>query len=328
MSRPSRIGELLDRRHARSFVPGRFPVYSIGIYTGPSPLELAPAGAGVGNPVLTRESVTDRYATFVADPFMIRVAGTWHLFFEALNWSQGRSKGEIALATSRDGFRWDYNGVVLAEPFHLSYPYVFAWGSEHFMIPESSEAGAVRLYQAAPFPGRWRLVAELLTGTAYLDSSVFHRDGRWWMITQTDERRGTLRLFHAPDLVGPWREHPRSPVVASDLATSRPAGRVLSASNRLIRFAQDCRSTYGTSVVGIEITRLTEGEYEEQRVPGGPLLAAAGAGWNGSGMHHVDAHPLEDGSWIACVDGWLDRFRRPREMAIWAAAHARRLVLG
>lgn len=28
-------------------------------------------------------------------------------------------------------------------------------------------------------------------------------------------------------------------------------------------------------------------------------------GWvDKRGMHHLDAHLLEDGQWIACVDGW------------------------
>jgi hypothetical protein len=40
-------------------------VYSIGIYRGPSPLELTPA---VREPVFTREGVVDRFCTFVADP--------------------------------------------------------------------------------------------------------------------------------------------------------------------------------------------------------------------------------------------------------------------
>ena len=53
---------------------------------------------------------------------------------------------------------------MLAEPFHLSYPYVFAWRGEYYMVPECHAAGAVRLYRAAEFPTRWVQVADLLTG--------------------------------------------------------------------------------------------------------------------------------------------------------------------
>ncbi|GEJ57628.1 glucosamine inositolphosphorylceramide transferase family protein [Anaeromyxobacter diazotrophicus] len=300
-------------------------VFSIGIYTGPSPLALGPP-AGLENPVLTRESVTDRYASFVADPFMIRVDGTWHMFFEVLACGALSKKGEIGLATSRDGLRWAYQRIVLAEPFHLSYPHVFAWEGEHYLIPESTAAGGVRLYRADPFPTRWTLAAVLLEGPVLLDSSVFHRDGRWWMFTETDAARGTLRLFHARELTGPWREHPRSPVVAADPRTARPAGRVLATPDRLVRFAQDCELDYGVAVRALEITRLTEREYEEREVAGGPLLAGGGEGWRALGMHHLDVHPREEGGFIACVDGWRERARRPRELAVWAADHGRQAL--
>jgi hypothetical protein len=309
----------------RRFALGR--VYSIGILRGPSPLALAPA-ANLANPVLAPESLPGLLVTSVADPFMIRVDGTWYMFFEAVNWTPGSKKGEIAFATSRDGERWAYQRIVLSEPFHLSYPYVFEWKSDYYMIPESTAAGAVRLYRAERFPDRWTLAAELLRGPVFLDSSVFHRENRWWMFTATDASRGTLRLLRAADLAGPWLEHPKSPVVAADLRIARPAGRVLSTPARLIRFAQDCRAAYGTAVHAFEVTCLTPSDYAERELAPSPLLAGSGHGWNGSGMHHVDAHLLEDGSWIACADGWSTRVRRPREIVRWAADRLRTIARG
>ena len=98
--------------------------WSIGIYAGDSPFHLAPAPAAL-NPVLTKDDIHDVPALFVADPFMISVAGVWHMFFEIFNLQTG--KGEIGLATSDDGMVWRYERVVLSEDFHLSYPYVFAF---------------------------------------------------------------------------------------------------------------------------------------------------------------------------------------------------------
>lgn len=109
-------------------------VYSISIYEGGSPLDLRPA-AGADNPVLQAADVTDVAAIYVADPFMIRGGGEWHMFFEIL--PQADEKGVIALASSADGLKWRYRQVVLDEPFHLSYPYVFEFEGEHYMIPES-----------------------------------------------------------------------------------------------------------------------------------------------------------------------------------------------
>lgn len=306
MRQPSRYlaGKLLTLALGR--------VVSIGIFTGRTPLDLAPA-AGVRNPVLTRYDVTDALASLVADPFMIRADGSWHLFFEALCWRGRARKGEIGHATSGDGRRWAYQRIVLAEPFHLSYPYVFREGADFYMIPESYHAGGVRLYRAAPFPDRWVFVKTLLTGPVFLDSSVFKRDGLWWMLTETNPqlRHDTLRLFWARDLLGPWQEHARSPVLAGTPRSARPGGRVLSTPDRLVRFAQDCSHTYGLSVRAFEITRLSPSDYQEVELGDRPVLTGSGRSWNAGGMHHVDPHPLDDGSWIAAVDGWCD-VRGPR----------------
>src|SRR5262245_60427292 len=94
--------------------------WSIGLYAGTSPLALAPAD---DEPVFTADRVTDIAARFVADPFLVRADGRWHVFFEAFNAATGQ--GDIGWATSDDARRWSYQRIVLDEPFHLSYPYVF-----------------------------------------------------------------------------------------------------------------------------------------------------------------------------------------------------------
>jgi hypothetical protein len=316
-----RLGPL--RRRAWKLRRKIFPEeFAIGMFAGPSPLTLAPM-RGAMSPILTRESVSDVDATFVADPFLVRERGQWHLFFEVLHGPAGARKGDIALATSFDARTWQYRGIVLREPFHLSYPYVFRAGPDHYMVPESTQAGEVRLYRADPFPHRWTLAGTLLSGPVHLDNCVFEHEGRWWMLTQTDEERGTLRLFVADAVTGPWREHPASPVVRHDLRTGRGAGRVTRFDGRLVRFAQDCGGAYGTSVGALEIVRLDERGYEERELPESPILSGSGAGWNAGGMHHVDPHQLEDGTWIACVDGWAAHLRPPRELAALCAARMR-----
>jgi hypothetical protein len=236
---------------------------------------------------------------------MIRRDGRWWMFFEALVKRGGAGKGEIGMAASTDGHQWAHEGLVLAEPFHLSYPYVFEWDGECYMVPESYQADSVRLYRASPFPTRWVFVSTLLEGP-FVDPSLFRHDGRWWMFVETNPLRthDTLRLFHAENLHGPWNEHPVSPVVERDPRSARPAGRVVTFEDRLLRYAQDCRPRYGTRVRCFEITDLTTGTYREREVAESPVLAGSGIGWNSSGMHHLDPHPMPDGTWIACVDGW------------------------
>ena len=284
--------------------PPTDPVYSIGIYAGPQPWTVAP-DARVKCPVLTAEDVTDVPASYVADPFLFRDRDRWWMFFEIWNWR--KQQGEIGVASAADPRGpWRYERVVLAEVFHLSYPCVFEADGERYMVPESHEAGGVRLYRAKLFPYEWEHVATLLEGPYLADASPFQHGGRWWMFVDSsaDRAHHTLRLFSSERLTGPWAEHPRSPVVEGDNRSARPAGCPRFADGRLVRFAQVCTPEYGTAVRAFEITGLTVTTYAEREVSAQPILGPSGAGWNASGMHHVDAHLLADGTWIAAVDGW------------------------
>jgi hypothetical protein len=280
-------------------VPGHW--YAIGVYAGASPLALSPA-PGVDNPVLTYRDVDDARATFVADPFLIRHDGLWHLFFEVFN--DAVYQGEIAVAVSRDLRRWEYRGRVLVEPFNVSYPCVFRWRGGFYMVPEMYGQGCVRLYRAEAFPRGWRPVADLIEDGPVADPTPFRFDGAWWMFTcPRPEDHDVLRLYRADELTGPWREHPASPIVDGDRRGARPAGRVVEWDGRLARYAQDCHPQYGTAVRAFEITRLTAAEYRERPLEGSPMREPEPDAWNSRGRHHVDAHRLDDGTWIAVVDG-------------------------
>lgn len=283
--------------------PPKQDKWSIGICFGHSPLHFD-MPAHLKNPVLTDKDVSDVQAAYVADPFMVRANQTWYMFMEVLNQKKGR--GEIGLATSGDGMDWTYQGIVLAEPFHLSYPYVFEWMGEYYMIPESHQASAVRLYKALQFPTKWQFIKSIIVGHRFSDSSIFQSDNRWWLLTETNPeyKFDTLRLYYSEDLLGSWLEHPQSPVIEGNAHIARPGGRVLVINDRIIRYAQDCYPVYGTQVSAIEISRLTTEKYEECLACENPILMPSGMGWNAAGMHHIDPHPMDDGSWMACVDGW------------------------
>jgi hypothetical protein len=274
--------------------------WAIGIYTGESPFELSPARKAA-NPVLTADDVSDVPARFVADPFILQESDAWYMFFEVMN--AQTDQGDIGLATSADGLRWTYSQIVLDEPFHLSYPYVFKWQGEFFMVPESRRANSVRLYKSISFPTRWAFVGVLLEG-AYGDPSVFCFDDMWWMfVCPTSDENDTLRLYYAADLMGPWIEHPKSPIVEGNANAARPGGRVLVLDGRVIRFAQDDEPVYGNRVRAFEITELTTGSYRETGAGPDPLLGPSGKGWNARRMHQVDLHQIGENRWIACVDG-------------------------
>jgi len=273
--------------------------WSIGIYTGDDPFALEPA-PGIANPVLEPGDVTDMPARQVADPFMVHEGDTWYMFFEVVH--ARSNQGNIGFATSADGFDWKYQKIVLDEPFHLSYPLVFEWEGEYYMIPETNEANAVLLYRADSFPAEWSRVGEIIDKGGVDPTFFVHNDTCWLFLAARN--RAALMLFYANDPRGAWSEHPQSPVIAFDRDRAGPAGRVISYDGKLYRYAMDCDPDYGNAVRVMEITELSATAYHEVEIPQSPILSGSGKGWNAHRMHQVDAHRLESGQWIACVDGW------------------------
>jgi hypothetical protein len=295
---------------ARRETERKAAVWSIGIFAGPTLTDLNPVPEA-RMPVLSAQDVSDVPASFVADPFMIKVNNIWHMFFEVMN--GGRDKGEIGLATSKDGFSWTYQQIVLSEPFHLSYPYVFQAGGEYFMVPESYQANSMRLYRSDPFPLKWSYVGTLLNG-AWVDSSIFHFKDRWWAFSSPVEKEHqVLELFHAFDLIGPWHAHPMSPLIQGNNRMARCAGRIVIRDGKPIRFTQDCFPVYGTGVRAFEVSVLTSSSYAEHELELSPILSAGTETWRRHGMHHIDPHFIND-RWFACVDGWCIEGLEARRM--------------
>lgn len=275
--------------------------WSIGIYTGPSPLDLSPVPNG---PVLTHQDIDDVPADFVADPFLVHRGGTWHMFFEIMNGSTW--KGDIGLAVSDDALNWRYCGVVLSEKFHLSYPLVFSWQGDDFMVPETLDLEGVYLYRASRFPDVWKREGCILDGT-FADSTIFRFDERWWLFAcARPYENDTLSLFSSRDLMGPWQPHAQNPLISSDPRKARPGGRVVEHQGRLFRFAQVCQPHYGTAVRAFEIVSLNTEEYREKEAQREPILGPSGHGWNAGGMHHIDMQIDSSGRIIAAVDGWAE----------------------
>jgi hypothetical protein len=270
-------------------------VWTIGVYTGASPFELRPP-SGARNPIFTAaDTGADALDTF-AHPFLAIEGGRFHLFFTAMSSRDGRRV--IGHAESADGLAWKYRGIVLREPAALSYPCVFQWQGNYYMVPESTD-NVLRLYRATRFPEKWEREVDLLKADKLVSPTVFPFNGRWWMFVGISN--AAVRLFHADGLKGPWTEHPRSPIVANDASIARPAGPPMIFEGKLHRLAQDCEPTYGNAVRAFEITKLSATEYAEKAIDL-PLVSAASSGWNAAAMHHVDAQRVGPDRWLAAVD--------------------------
>src|SRR6185436_3781251 len=110
---------------------------------------------------------------------------------------------------------------------------------------------------AQSFPTRWSYVGPLVEGSC-ADPSIFYYDNKWWLFTCTlPYQHNSVSLYFAEELLGPWKEHPASPIVERNKSTARPGGKVVILGDKIIRFAQDCLPNYGTQVRAFEISQLS-----------------------------------------------------------------------
>ena len=203
---------------------------------------------------------------FWADPHVLQVEGRYYVFVEELVFASG--KGRIAVIEIDAVGQVSPARVVLEEPHHLSYPFVFEHEGDHFMVPESSARGTVDLYRATSFPDRWELVEHLMTDIDAVDATLIHEGERWWCFASVTGHQGAgsgaLNLYSSDRLEGgTWQLHPASPI-STDVVGARPAGAILRRNGRLYRPAQDGSGAYGRAIVLYEILKLSAADYRER----------------------------------------------------------------
>ena len=84
--------------------------------------------------------------------------------------SSGAGRPHMVLEMDEHGNAPRRQGV--DRPWHLSYPFVFAWQGGYFMIPESSSNRTIALKNAWNSPRWWRFRMNLMEGVDAVDSTL------------------------------------------------------------------------------------------------------------------------------------------------------------
>ncbi|PSR98053.1 Glycosyltransferase family protein 64 protein [Actinidia chinensis var. chinensis] len=295
--------------------------WAIGVFYGDSPFSLKPienvnvwrddtAAWPVANPVITCASISDAGfpSNFVADPFLYVQGDTLYLFFETKN--SITMQGDIGVARSTDnGATWQQLGIALDEDWHLSYPYVFDYNGQIYMMPEGSSKGELRLYRAVSFPLKWKL-EKIIMKKPLVDSFIINHNGKYWLLGSDHsgigtKKNGQLEIWYSSSPLGPWKAHKNNPIYNTDKSMgARNGGRPFVHSGNLYRVGQDCGDTYGKQLRIFKVEVLTKDEFREVEVPMGLEEPKKGQNsWNGARYHHLDVQQLNSGQWIGIMDG-------------------------
>ena len=171
-----------------------------------------------GNAILDILSDTSLFNTnapsILADPFLFVHNGTLFLFYEHQDkWVGG--KGRLCMRKTSDLKEWTEEVDVLIEPFHLSFPWVFEDDKKIYMLPETGNDNSIRLYETVDDSlTKWKLKSKIVDdGLPWKDSVIYKKDGVYYLFTSHNIHSQTEQhLFISQNLLGPYKEHPCSPI--------------------------------------------------------------------------------------------------------------------
>lgn len=209
----------------------------------------------------------DDMRRYYADPFPFRHNGQDFIFVEEFPFETQR--GCISVFSLDSSGAVTRSQIVLEEPHHLSFPFVFAHDGQIWMIPESADVGRIDLYRAEDFPHRWKREGPLLENIAAFDATLLRHDNRFWLLASVGRWQSTswdnLSVFHAKKLTGPWAPHHQNPVLL-DAMHCRAAGAPFQRDGHILRPVQDCSRIYGGAVTLNRLDALTETDFQQTAI--------------------------------------------------------------
>ena len=269
------------------------PSWSLGYYVTANPT-LPPDTASIQWIKLTSFGVHPT-PQLMADPFIVQDANEYYIFYEEFQGFKPSSNAVISCLHREDG-GWKRMGVVLQMPYHLSFPNVFKYRGEWYMIPEAANSGGLQIFKAIDFPMKWEKVATALVGHRCIDNLVYQQNDTLFLFAY----EGGLRIYYTLNLleVDAWKEHPKSPI-----AIDRLAGGILKVDDKLYFYTQSSNEGYGTGVMCHCIDDISTVTFSEHTLQQNPTVWKHGEGVAKYGMHTLNAVVLSDSLWLCVTDG-------------------------
>lgn len=199
---------------------------------------------------------------YAADPFVKEVNGTFYVFYEELDFWNG--KGELKVLENFDFRTKKKVSGLQHQHIHTSYPYLLKDEDDLYCIPETSASGEIELYHLDKSdPGSFKKVRTLLRGEQYVDSSVIYHNNKYWLFTSISQKSNELYVYYADSLEQEFTPHSLNPISVCSNA-SRGAGELFIVNGELYRPTQNPVNRYGGSIVISKIEALSEHNYQHK----------------------------------------------------------------
>lgn len=271
-------------------------------------------------------TVTERFPDFklqaplghyFADPFIVKRKGERALLFE--DYSAWTGRGTIsAVGLGDDGKPIGPVHQIVAQSYHLSFPFTFEWRDDLYMLPESCANQTLDLYRCVNFPFEWEFDRTLASNCDLADTVLLRSGDESFLLTSPSggggaDDRGAIAVF-AVDLDAD------EPILNQISTETRCAGRngggTIKFGPDVIRVAQVSGRSYGWALRLNRIEAASIDGYAERA-----LGEIEFKGWLPRNIHtlnYADSMAVIDvksRAWPHLITGWI----------VWFTGFVRRL---
>lgn len=193
-----------------------------------------------------------------ADPFPVEEGEKNYIFFEAFD--RIKRKGAIGYREIT-GNKISKLKIVIEEPFHLSYPYIYGENGSWYIIPEAKDSHQILRYKAKEFPDIWEREKILIDNIPAVDTTVIsYNNNDMILYTYLFEsfNKGVLQIIKLNGI-----SESIVHAIADANGIKRPAGKVFEIGNFRYRPSQLCTTTYGEAIIFNKILDFTDSAYTE-----------------------------------------------------------------
>ena len=207
---------------------------------------------------------------FFGDPFVLERNKKHYVFVE--DYIKKDSKAVISVIEIDDKDNHNHFTNIIEEDFHLSFPFIFEYENDLFMVPESSENKDIRLYKCLKFPNIWTYCYNLISNIHAADTIIFKKSNLYWLLTTSSKNNdysSQLNIFYSDNpLSQSWIPHKNNPV-KYDINNGRNGGLIIDNNGELIRAIQTFdynkygQNQYGRKINLNSIINISETDFNE-----------------------------------------------------------------
>ena len=191
-----------------------------------------------------------------ADPFPYEHNGEYYVFMEIRY--PDKLYAELGYSKLVDG-KLTEPKTVIDYGKHLSFPFIFDYNGETYIMPESCSENKIKLFRCVEFPEKWEECFAVSDDRGFYDTVPFEDNGRRYLFTShsTSELYGSRLYLMELDDSDTELKIKSEKMITDDNRCSRQAGKMLRKDGKLIRVAQDCsKKEYGRALEFYEVENL------------------------------------------------------------------------